>query len=184
MTLSIVIGSWCQIVLVLLFSAALTQKLRDRRAFEQSVAGFAIVPTTWVVPLTRLFLGGEALVVVFLLLGLLGGGWPRITGLLLAAFLLLVFSGALLSVLMRGLAIPCSCFGARQEHPVSPLDLVRNAGLLACTAVALVPAFVTTSLVHSSLSVDILIALSAATFGVLLTHLDVITSIFAHRSVD
>ncbi len=184
MTLSVVIGTWCQIVLVLLFAAALTQKLRDHRAFEQSIAGFAIVPAAWVAPLAWLFLSGEALVVLFLLLGLVGGGWPRVAGLLLAALLVLLFSGALLSVLLRGLAIPCSCFGAQHAHPVSPLDLVRNAGIFACAVLALVPAFITTSLLQYPLSVTVLTALSAATCGVLWTHLDVIAMIFGREAVS
>lgn len=178
-TLSVVIGSWSQIVLVFLFSTALFQKLRDHRAFEQSVAGFAIVPTTWVAPLARLFLGGEGLVVLFLVLGLLGGGWPRVAGLFLAAFLLFLFSGALLSVLARGLAVPCSCFGAQHEHPVSHFDVIRNAGLCVCAVLALVPTFTTTSLISYPASITVLSALSAATFVVLWTHLDVIAMAFS-----
>lgn len=182
MTLFSVIGTWCQIVLFLLFSVSVTQKLRDHRAFERSVADFAIVPSTWITPLAWLFTGGEGLAVVLLAGGLLGEGWSRMTGVLLAAFLLLLFSGALLSVIARGLSIPCGCFGARDDHPVSFLDLVRNLGLLVCSALALLPAFIPPSLIHAPLFLSLLTASGAATFVVIWTHLDVITSVLFRQA--
>ncbi len=182
MTLFSVIGTWCQIVLFLLFSASMVQKLRNHHAFEESVAGFALVPAAWVTPLAWLFMGGEGLVALLLGIGLLGEGWSRIAGVLLASFLLLLFSGALLSVIARGLSIPCGCFGAREDHPVSSLDLVRNVGLLVCSTLALVPAFIPPSLIHSPTSVSLLTALDAATFVVIWTHLNVITTVLFQRA--
>jgi methylamine utilization protein MauE len=181
-TLFAVIDIWCQIVLFLLFLASLAQKLRDHRAFSRSVEGFAIVPSAWATPLAWLFMGGEGLVALLLGAGLLVGGWPRIAGILLAALLLLLFSGALLSVIARGLPIPCSCFGAHDDHLVSPLDLVRNIGLLVCSALALVPAFISPSLIHSPVSVSLLTALGAATFVSIWTHLDVITTVLGQQA--
>lgn len=181
-TLFAVIGIWCQIVLFLLFTVSMTQKLRDHHTFERSVKGFAIVPFAWVTPLAWLCTGGEGLVALLLGGGLLVGGWLRVAGILLAALLLLLFSGALLSVIARGLSIPCSCFGAHDAHLVSPLDLVRNVGLLACSALALIPAFIPPPLIHSPVSVSLLTALGAATFVSIWTNLDVIYTVLDRQA--
>jgi hypothetical protein len=52
----------------------------------------------------------------------------------LAAFLLLTFSVALISVLARKLSTPCNCFGASMK-PVSRYDVLRNMGLVACSLI-------------------------------------------------
>src|SRR3954464_10690247 len=111
MTLLYVISSWCRMVLLLIFFTSMLQKLRAPNAFHQSVVNFAIVPSNWVAPIAWLFIGGEGLVVLLLVGGLLFGEVFRLASALGAMLLLLVFSGALLSVLVRGLHIPCGCFG-------------------------------------------------------------------------
>jgi hypothetical protein len=60
---------------------------------------------------------------------LLGDGLCMQTGFALAVLLLLVFSGALLSVRVRGISTTCHCFGPG-HRPVSQADLWRTMGLL------------------------------------------------------
>jgi hypothetical protein len=171
-----VIGIFCHMALLLLFVASSVQKLSDHTAFERSVKGFAIVPSGWIVPLSWLFLVGECLTVVGLLGGLLWGGALRVAGVLVALILLILFSGALISVIARGLHVPCGCFGAHNDRPVSWLHLLRNASMLVCGIVALSPTVLTASLWHYPILVNLLTLLTATTFVIISTHLDEITS--------
>lgn len=119
---------FCRLALAATFAWSAGGKLRDMRAFRDSITAFRLLPRRWSAPLGWAFVGGEAAVVVLLLLGqppLLGAAFG------LAAGLLLIFSGALLSVMRRALAVSCNCFG-RTEQQVSWYDLVRNALLLGC----------------------------------------------------
>ncbi len=119
--------AFCRVVIGLVFGLSFFSKVVDLSAFEQTIIRFALLPQ----PLSRLFawvfLGGELAVAVLVALGgaLLGVGF------LLGAALLLVFSGALVSVLRRHIQTPCNCFGAT-EKPVSSADVWRNVGFLLC----------------------------------------------------
>jgi hypothetical protein len=55
-----------------------------------------------------------------------------------AAILLVAFSALLVVNLAAGRRPPCACFGARSTHPIGPLTLVRNVGLLALAVLAAV----------------------------------------------
>jgi uncharacterized membrane protein YphA (DoxX/SURF4 family) len=55
---------------------------------------------------------------------------PRV-GAPLALTLLVVFSAFLAPQVARGSEEPCACFGQVGSRPVSPVDLVRNGGLMA-----------------------------------------------------
>ena len=181
MSVYAVIGVFCQMALLVLLTASSVQKLRDHTAFERSVKGFAIMPSGWVGPLSWLFLAGECLTVVGLLGGLLWGGALRVAGVLLALILLVLFSGALVSVIAGALHVPCGCGGAHEDRPVSWLHLLRNAGMLICGAVALVPVFLTASLWHYPILINLLTLLTTATFTLIWTHLNEITSSFDRK---
>ncbi|MCU1345821.1 MAG: hypothetical protein JWL70_2087 [Acidimicrobiia bacterium] len=57
---------------------------------------------------------------------------------LLAALLLLAFSGLLAMNLAAGRRPPCACFGSRSTRPIGPWSLVRNGVLLVLAVVAAV----------------------------------------------
>lgn len=77
------------------------------------------------VPAARLILGLEFLVMVCLFTG-------QLIAFGLASALLISFTIALASVLLRNLQIHCNCFG-NSRRPVSPIDLLRNMGFLFCS---------------------------------------------------
>jgi uncharacterized membrane protein YphA (DoxX/SURF4 family) len=102
-------------------------KLRDMRAFEQALESFRVLPAGLARVSAYLFVIGELTVVALMLLG----GRFLLPGFGLGVLLLLIFSIALLSVLVRRLDTPCNCFGP-SDKPVSYFDLLRNAGLIGC----------------------------------------------------
>lgn len=119
--------AFCRMVMGMVFAWSFVGKVRDVRAFEETIMRFQVLPVRWSRLAARLVLGGEAAVVG----ALLGGGgwlWP---GFLLAALMLLGFSAALVSLLRRRIQTACRCFGA-SEKPVSRDEIVRNAGLILC----------------------------------------------------
>ncbi len=71
-----------------------------------------------------------------LALMILGGNSLLMAGFLTAVLLLSVFCIALLAILIRGLQVPCNCFGSSRK-PASPADIWRNVGFLACAIVGI-----------------------------------------------
>lgn len=119
--------AFCRLAIGLVFGISFLTKARHLTAFEQTIARFALLPKRFSRPLAYLFLGGELLVVVLVALG----GPVLAAAFGLAIVLLLLFSGALVSVLRRQIHTSCNCFGA-SEKPVAASDVWRNAGLLLC----------------------------------------------------
>jgi hypothetical protein len=181
MSLYEVIGLFCQITLLLIFTFSFVQKLRNHIAYEHSVEGFAILPKRWVTPLAWFATGAESLVAALLLGGLLWNGM-RIAGALLALVVLLIFTGALISVVARRLHISCGCFGA-DEHPVSAATLARNVGLIVCCVITALPTFAIVSVIRYPFLALLLIALAAATFVLLWSFLDEITVVLRPKTV-
>jgi hypothetical protein len=119
--------AFCRLSLCATFGAAAFVKGRDLSGFEQAVAGFRLVPRALAGVAARVLWLGE----VATALGLaIGGPWlPAALG--LAAVQLILFTGAIVTVLLRGQSTACHCFG-RSLTPVSWLHVGRNVGLLAC----------------------------------------------------
>ncbi len=117
----------------------------------------------------------EGLLVVFLALG---GLWLLI-GYGLACSLLLIFSLALLSVVLRKVQTTCHCFGESQQ-PVSVIDLWRNAGLLLCARVGATTIWLERSegITASNLWLMLLVGLIAIVFALVWTQLSEIVRIF------
>lgn len=124
---------FARIALGLVFAASSIGKLRDFSAFERAVENFQILPRQFVGTCAYIFLGGEVAVV---LLMVLRGGIFLMAGFLLAILLLSIFCIALLTVLIIRLQVPCNCFGSSQR-PVSPADIWRNVGFIACAIVGI-----------------------------------------------
>lgn len=121
-----------RLVLAGVFLAAAAPKLADPAAFATAITNYQAFPDALaniiatVVPALEL-VGAVALLTP----------WRR-GGALLLAGLLLGFTVLLAVSLARGLDLECGCFGAAvQAEPVSPLHLLRNAGLLALAGLAL-----------------------------------------------
>jgi uncharacterized membrane protein len=67
----------------------------------------------------------ELLIVLFLF------KW-QVIAFYLASIMLVIFSIAFASVLIRNIQTRCNCFGTSQ-HPISQIDLLRNFGFLLCS---------------------------------------------------
>jgi hypothetical protein len=119
--------AFCRLVLGFVFALSLIGKLRNIQAFRQTILTFRLLPEWLVGTATWLFLGSEFLVV----LGSILGNEFLFPTFLLAALLLLLFSGAMASVLVRQIRTSCNCFG-KSDKPVAVTDLWRNGGLLCC----------------------------------------------------
>lgn len=119
--------AFCRVVLGLVFALSLGGKCRDVQSFRQSIIDFHVIPPWLSGSLALLCLGGEGAV----LLGMIVGQTLLLPAFALAALLLLCFSGAIASVLVRNLRTACHCFG-KSDKPVSVEDLWRNGGFLCC----------------------------------------------------
>ena len=119
--------AFCRVVIGLVFAISSINKTRNIAQFQQTIARFDILPASLSRPLALSFIGSEFAVVVLIAVG----GFFLLPGFTLAMFLLLVFCGALLSVLARRIKISCNCFGSNEKQ-VSSSDLWRNGGFLLC----------------------------------------------------
>jgi len=119
--------AFCRIVIGLVFAISSFRKARDLAQFKRTITRFAILPESWSSLLALAFVGAEFAVVILVVLG----GPFLLPGFLLAIFLLLLFCLALSSVLVRGIATSCNCFGPGEQQ-VSFSDIWRNGGLLLC----------------------------------------------------
>lgn len=114
----------CRLLLGTLFLAAGILKGRDVTAFAGEIAAYRLLPYTlnYLVAATLPYI--EALAGGLLLLGRNVRGAA-----LLAALLTVVFIGAILSAMLRGLTIDCGCFGGAASMPLW-VALARDLGIL------------------------------------------------------
>jgi peroxiredoxin len=117
-----------RVALGLLFAYSFVAKVRDVAQFAGTIGRFKLLPGRWSRTAALLFLGGEAAVVVLLIVG--GRFLPAAFA--LAGLLLILFTLALVSALRRGIETSCNCFGAT-DKPLTYYDVGRNAGFLACS---------------------------------------------------
>lgn len=125
--LALYVLAFCRVTIALTFALAGGQKAHAFGAFQQTVRRFRLLPQALLLPVALIFVAGEILVALLLLYG----HWFLLAGFALAILLLLIFSGALLSVILRGISTACHCFGPG-HRPVSWADLWRNLGFLLC----------------------------------------------------
>lgn len=116
-----------RMVVAFTFAISLVGKVRNLSSFEEAISRFEILPKWLDRSAAILFLSAELVVVILLLIG----GKLLWLGFALAFFLLLVFSVALTSVIMRQIRTECNCFGS-SNGIISPVHLWRNGGLLLC----------------------------------------------------
>ena len=125
-----------RLVTAVVFAAAGLAKAGDPAATVRAVRAYRLLPEATVVPVAHALPWVELAVAALLLVGLA----TRATA-ALAALLLAVFIGAVVSAGARGLKIDCGCFGGggavTQTHYVR--EVLRDLALL---AVAALPAMV------------------------------------------
>ena len=117
-----------RLAIAALFLFAAITKLVDPSAFAQQIANYQLTPWPVNAVLSVFLPALELCVGVCLLLGRWESGalgW--------VAILLTVFSGALLSAVVRGLSIDCGCFGRSIENTGTVWPLIQNLVLLAVT---------------------------------------------------
>ena len=117
-----------RLAIAALFLFAAITKLVDPSSFAQQIANYQLTPWLATAVLSVFLPALELSVGVCLLLGRWESG-----ALAWVAILLTIFSGALLSAIVRGLSIDCGCFGRSIENTGTLWPLIRNLGLLAVT---------------------------------------------------
>jgi putative oxidoreductase len=117
-----------RVAIAALFSFAAITKLVDPSSFAQQIANYQLTPWPATAVLS-VFLPALELCVGF---SLLLGRWES-GALVWVAILLTIFSGALLSAIVRGLSIDCGCFGRSIENTGTLWPLIRNVALLVVT---------------------------------------------------
>jgi hypothetical protein len=117
-----------RVVLAVLFALAGGLKLLDPAAFAVEINRYQLIPW-WGCALLALFLPWLEICVG---IGLLTRSFSR-GALAWITALLVVFSLALLSALLRGLSIDCGCFGRIWQSTGTFWPLVRNVVLLGMT---------------------------------------------------
>jgi thiol-disulfide isomerase/thioredoxin len=121
-----------RVALACVFAVSGIAKLTDRDGTRQAVAGFG-VPSR-LVPVVALGIAPVELVTAVLL----PFGRTAPLGLVLAAVLLIGFTGAVLLALRTGRTIDCHCFGRLGGADISGRTVVRNVVLGALTLIGLV----------------------------------------------
>jgi putative oxidoreductase len=117
-----------RLAIAALFLFAAVPKLVDPSSFAQQIANYQLTPWLATAVLSVFLPALELSVGVCLLLGRWESG-----ALAWVAILLIIFSGALLSAIVRGLSIDCGCFGRSIENTGTLWPLIRNLALLAVT---------------------------------------------------
>lgn len=148
---------FARFVVGMIFFISFIGKALSLKKFQQTISNFNLLPNTFSAPLALIFLMGELFVVILLIVG--GSIGLRI-GFALALVMLIAFTLALISVLVRKIQTSCNCFGS-SEKIISPYDLIRNMGIIIGAAVGLLVADTPTSL---DLPGWVLIGVSAGAF--------------------
>lgn len=116
----IVIELLLRVVLAGVFATAGVAKLRDREGAERTVAGVG-VPARLRAPVAFLLSVVEMAVAGLLVVPGLG-----VVGAVCALWLLCLFLAALGVQYMRGVEVPCACFGQLAVTPAGMPTLIRN----------------------------------------------------------
>ncbi len=122
--------TFCRVVIGLTFAVSSGSKVLNISKFRQAMLSFHLLPRRLSDIAAIVFLCCEFIVTGFVAIG----GKLLLPGFYLAIILLLIFSGALASVLVRRLSLPCNCFGP-SEKLITYSDVWRNVGFILCALV-------------------------------------------------
>lgn len=165
---------FCQSVIALVFALSGIGKAKDVAAFQEAIDDFKLLPQKWSKSVAWLFLIGEFVVVVSMVL--VANLLP--IGFLLATLLLITFSSALTIALWRKQKIVCNCFG-QTEKRISGYDVIRNVIFILC---ALLGFFLSWILNSPSENLDfvsvIWVGLIGAIFVTFITNLNEIVTLY------
>jgi Methylamine utilisation protein MauE len=164
---------FCRMVIGLVFGIAFLSKVTHFPAFTRAITHFELLPEAFSRGTATLFVGGELVVVLLIALG----GPLLEPGFLVGACLLLLFTCALISVLLRKMETSCSCFGPTQKS-VSTTDVWRNAVLITCALLGCVAAASNAGQEYPGLSMWVLLGLGATIFVAFWLHLHEIIQLF------
>ena len=117
-----------RLLVAALFLFAAITKLFDPSSFAQQIANYQLTPWPATAVLSVFLPALELCVGICLLLGRGESG-----ALVWLAILLMIFSAALLSAIVRGLSIDCGCFGRSVENTGTLWPLIRNLALFVVT---------------------------------------------------
>lgn len=118
-------------IAVLLFFSSIPKLTQDKRDFELALRRYELLPDTFVPSAARALPILEALIAVFLL----GGLYMPLPA--VAAMVLFTTFGIAISInLLRGRAIPCSCFGAASSTLIGWPRVLENALFVAASFAA------------------------------------------------
>jgi len=122
----VIVADIARVALGAVFAVSAATKIASVTRWRSEAAGLGVPPVvSAVVPPLEAALAG-------LLVSGLVRPWPSVA----AGALLAVFTVLLAVRLAQGVRPPCACFGAWSTRPLGPGHLVRNAGLLVLTMVA------------------------------------------------
>ena len=123
--------AFSRVVVGIVFAVSAFGKIQNISSFSDAITRFKFFPSRFSLMLSYLFLAGEIVVVLTMLIG-----WFFLPyGFLLSSLLYLAFSIALSSVVLRKIQTSCNCFGPSKK-PVTPFHIVRAAGLMVLSAVS------------------------------------------------
>lgn len=166
--------AFCRVAIGLVFLFSGMGKLRDLSHFQRTITHFRLLSAPMSSPISLLFVSAEVAVVLLVALG----GRFLLPGFLLALLLLLIFVGALISVLVRQIQTPCNCFG-NNEKPVTQADIWRDIAFLLCALGGSVSASGRMGLEQLELLMWLLIGGMAIIFVLTASFLDDIVQLFS-----
>lgn len=169
--------AFTRITLGIVFALSYFTKATNVQQFAQTIAKFNILPASLSKIVAILFLCGEG--IVLLLMGV--GGAYLTFGFALAFILLLLFSVAIISVLVRRIQTACNCFGST-EKPISIYDVGRNVSFILCALVGLnVAVILNGNILTLSFGELIIMSAQAFIFVLIMTYLDEFAVLFQQR---
>lgn len=155
-------------LIFIVFLASVFPKIQHTETFENTILSFKLLPHSLIKLTAWIFILLELMTVIILLIG----GGVLVFGFLIGIFTLLVFTGALITVLLRGIQTYCNCFG-KTNHNVSVQDVVRNVLII---SIGLLGAFYVFSGSNQpaqlSISIKIVLWLMAGSFALIFIKLD------------
>ena len=159
---------FARVFVFLVFTASVFPKFRNIDTFVKTISNFRLLPSGLIKPIAWIFALLELLVVIAAFFG----GRLLPVAFIVAVFLLMLFTGALISILARGLRTRCNCFGS-SHRDVSIYDIARNVGIIVITLMGAFALFSENSQpTEIELILKIILALMSASLAFIVVKLD------------
>lgn len=170
----IYIRFFCRITVIFLFAFSFITKVFDINNYVNSIKRFNIIPSRFSKIAAVIFTLLECSIVLLLIsdvdFQLIGFG--------IAFVVLLTFTFAIGSALMRGMRISCNCFGS-SETRISSYDIFRNILFIILTLIGAVLLIDGRNTLENIVLVEaIIVSFWAIAFIMISTHLSNVSSLF------